>query len=338
MQIAQGPTGFHIARDKSRDPFLARLTGVYTLIPTDVEPGHQYAGMKAYTNLYSFTEQIFDASAGVPLDAQPGRQTVLTGGYPTSCFALEASNALLQVHAGDLPNGYSQLGPYVEMRLKGIVGGVPVYQFDHSAPSWGVVEVLDVNGYTVAQAISGQGLNIIDQPDCYACLILAGRWAGAYGWAAATNALTSGEGSGLIQRVTPVCSASYFGYWLFDTPQQPPLSSTQPFYPVFQLIWQCPFNYVQTVGGITGILASEPNFILDAEYIQFGPPSADTTPTLSPEPTKAALTQLAIQYGGAPYQGATGTDPSGNMFVSGLCVNVGAGGGGGVTVSGGSFW
>ncbi len=119
LTLQESSSGFHFGVDTSREFFLARLTNVYT--PT--------GGSLANINLYSFIEQIPDPTTGIPTDFANGRQTypALTG-TPTSAYAIEANNTLLTV-PGTTPSGYSHPGPYVEMRLKNVTYGIPVYEF-----------------------------------------------------------------------------------------------------------------------------------------------------------------------------------------------------------------
>lgn len=117
----QGPGGTHLGLDTSTFPFLARLTAVYT--PTS----GRYSGV----NIYSFVEQAFDPTTGLPVDANPGRTTVgTTGAMPTSSWATEANNNVLTV-PGPTPAGYANPGPYVEVRLTSLANGVPVFEFDY---------------------------------------------------------------------------------------------------------------------------------------------------------------------------------------------------------------
>ena len=119
LLMQQSPSGFQLGLDTSRDFFLARLTSVYTVS----------SGPQAGLNLYSFIEQLFDPDTGAPVDNITGRQTypALTG-TPTSAYAIEDNNTLLTV-PGSTPTGFVSPGPYVEMRLKGSLDGVPVYEF-----------------------------------------------------------------------------------------------------------------------------------------------------------------------------------------------------------------
>lgn len=97
-------------------PFLARLTSVQV-----------GTGSQANLQMYGFTEQVFDPSTGFPTDASPART-----GSPANTgdtYAVEASNIALTV-PGSTPSGYSNAGPYVWLRLKGLVNGIPVYEFD----------------------------------------------------------------------------------------------------------------------------------------------------------------------------------------------------------------
>lgn len=125
--------------DIANAPFLARLVGVYTLTSSDVALTGAYYGMTAGTNLYSFVEQINEPTSGLPSDGAPGRQTTNTYGNvsgqplpvttaPTAMYALEGNNSLLAI-PGSTPAGFTNPGPYVEMRLRGMVGNVPVYEF-----------------------------------------------------------------------------------------------------------------------------------------------------------------------------------------------------------------
>lgn len=97
-------------------PFLARLTSLVA-----------GTGAQSGLNLYGFTEQVFDPATGFPADASPART-----GNPSSTgdtYALEAGNQSITV-PGSTPSGYTNPGPYVWLRLKGIVNGIPVYEFD----------------------------------------------------------------------------------------------------------------------------------------------------------------------------------------------------------------
>lgn len=127
---------FELIPSASRDgpgwaeaPFLARLTAVYTVVKNDG------TNLPVNENLYSFIEQIADASSGVPSDMLGGRQTSVNAitNIPFDSWAVEINNALLTVPGGAVP-GSSQAGPFVEMRLKGLARGVPVYEFGWPSP------------------------------------------------------------------------------------------------------------------------------------------------------------------------------------------------------------
>lgn len=105
-------------------PFLARLTRVYT--PT--------SGAQAGINLYAFVEQTLDPATGIPADASPARQTSPPTGQPTAAYAIELNNTLLAV-PGSTPPGFPNPGPYVSMRLKGVAGAAPVYEFAGPPPT-----------------------------------------------------------------------------------------------------------------------------------------------------------------------------------------------------------
>lgn len=100
--------------------FLARLTSV--------QAG---SGGQAGLWIYGFTEQAFDVSTGIPADASTPRTDNLSTAGTT--YALENENVFLNV-PGVTPAGYGNPGPYVEMRLRGIVDGSPIYEFSHCCP------------------------------------------------------------------------------------------------------------------------------------------------------------------------------------------------------------
>lgn len=102
-------------------PFLARLTAVAS-----------GSGGQANWWLYSFREQGWDSN-GFPVDLNPGRN-----GSPSSGYAFEVNNTLLTV-PGTTPTGFTNPGPYVWMKLKGVVGGIPVYEFEAPSTSSGGV-------------------------------------------------------------------------------------------------------------------------------------------------------------------------------------------------------
>lgn len=119
--------------------FLARLVGVYTLTSSDVAVTGNYYGMTAGAYLYSFVEETYDPVTGLPVDAAPGRQTSNASGLvgsqsepvgaaPLAMFALELSNNLLTIPA-PTPTGYTNPGPYVWMRQRGVVGSTASYEF-----------------------------------------------------------------------------------------------------------------------------------------------------------------------------------------------------------------
>jgi hypothetical protein len=56
---------------------------------------------------------------------------------------------------GSTPPGYTNAGPYVEMRFKGMVEGVPVYEFTYTTPS--SVSASSVSGNS-DYVLSGSGL------------------------------------------------------------------------------------------------------------------------------------------------------------------------------------
>lgn len=112
-----GPTWFDA-------PFLARLTSFVT-----------GTGAQAGLNLYGFIEQNFDPATGLPVDTPGGRQDDLQTNK--MCYALEVDNSLvpgLTSTPASAPTFTTPLpsplpAPYVDMRLRGIVNGSPVYEF-----------------------------------------------------------------------------------------------------------------------------------------------------------------------------------------------------------------
>lgn len=137
--------------------FRARLTSVYTLTSTDVSGGHSWAGMTAGTNIYAFVEETCDPATGLPVDANPGRQSYPAGSStPTSGFAIEVNNANLTV-PGSTPTGYTNAGPYVWMRLRETVLSVPVYEFQ--VPPLSYLSATCAN-YTMTSSWANVGLSL----------------------------------------------------------------------------------------------------------------------------------------------------------------------------------
>ena len=213
-----------------------------------------------------------------------------------------------------------------------------------SSETWAAVTIYGTTSYNFTPNPTGDNLQ-----DFFPCYIQGGmdstRVNLAFpnaGWCVpAATRPTPGD------YVTPNQDLLYFGYFLGTTTTKPPNDNNSGLtqWPVFQLTWVPPFEYVTFASDPVpqqyyGLLQSEPNLILDGINILFGPPNRSTTPVLTPPPTQNAYTNLSIQYGGGPYGGATGTDGVGNMFVSGLCVVVGGqgGGGGGGTNDYGTFY
>jgi hypothetical protein len=122
VKVVTGPAGTHISIDTTYEPFLARLTS-------------SVAGTGSQTGLtlYGFIEQQLDGSTGIPSDFTTGRQDNLSGAANT--YALEWENQSVTV-PGSTPSGFTNAGPYVEMQLRQIVNGAPVYGF--AAPAGGV--------------------------------------------------------------------------------------------------------------------------------------------------------------------------------------------------------
>ncbi len=151
LTLQESSSGFHFGVDTSKEFFLARLTNVYT--PT--------GGSLANINLYSFIEQIPDPTTGIPTDFANGRQTypALTG-TPTSAYAIEANNTLLTV-PGTTPSGYSHPGPYVEMRLKNVTYGLPVYEFLYTPGSSSISYLTSTSGnFTLSTSYANVGLSV----------------------------------------------------------------------------------------------------------------------------------------------------------------------------------
>lgn len=224
--------------------------------------------------------------------------------------------------------------------------------------NWALLEIQGKTPQTLPEVGTGLG------PISYPAASVVGKDQGQYVWAT-MDSVNAPSG---IQYSTPTDGGLYMGFFSGTTtvpppqvappppsPGSPPPPPSTTSYDIFQLLWAIPFNYISTLdnsGNATGsysVLAAEPSFIVDSLNIYFGPPNelSSTAPPLNPVASTTDTVNLFIQFGGGPYQGATGTDGMGNQFISGLCVNVGAGQGGGSggggggpagPIDGGSYW
>lgn len=127
-------------------PFLARLTSVA-------------AGTGGQSNWwkYAWIEQAWDTN-GFPVDANPARK-----GTTTSSYAFEVNNTLLTV-PGTTPTGFTNPGPYVWMRLKGVVAGIPVYEFDAGQSSGTTTQWVKVTSITSSTITIGSGGTVTAYP------------------------------------------------------------------------------------------------------------------------------------------------------------------------------
>lgn len=330
-------------------PFLARLTGVYT--PT--------TGTQTGINLYSFIEQSFDPTTGIPFDLPAGRQTYPPPPYnpaldyvPTSAYAIEVNDALITVPSSS-PAGYPA-GPFVEMRLKGVVEGVPVYEFSYSAASPEVITlacITSTDSQTVV-ANGAKGWPCVTLPLTQASGFIISPGSGLVGWS--TGGL---QQNGWIvtspQNYTPIWNAVYRVVPL-EGASGTQINSDIDGKPLWFLEYQVPYAETETAATFldhpsetVGVFAPihEPsgnNFVADTgitmgtDWIALGlGPTGVGTGGL---PVQAIDLYIASNYPsvvpGTVYKGATGTDGIGNIFASGLCVTVGGQGGGGTSGTG----
>lgn len=343
-------------------PFLARLTSVAT-----------GTGTQAGLYLYGFVEQTFDPTTGLPQDASPAR----TGDPATATYAVEVDNQLVPgltatppttpLPAWTTPLPSPMPYPYAWMRLKGVVNGAPVYEFE--LPAMGLQWVKPTSGTLANITLSGG--------------VIQGYQAQLLIWSSLTGSLSPGAAvwiTGINAEIPadtlPAFQCRYFGadtsgkgIWTFAMPL-PLASATQAgiaslgsvgtaqvlgvgakvvqdsasnFYRI-RLFPQSGAAFGLTHGSLDGpivglekpISGATSNLYLVSDF-------QTSNPTLFLVPDNGATHQIA--YGiqradGVQFRGFTGTGGAGDGFVGGICVAAGGGGSslviGTTTISGGT--
>ena len=324
--------------------FLARLTSVYTLTSSDVQAGATYAGMTAGTNLYSFVEQTLDPKTGLPIDAQPGRRSYpVAPSVPTSAFAIEDNNASIPM-PGSTPTGFTNPGPYVQVRSKGTVNSVQVYQFSYSAPSTPAASqsFAIIKAHGLANPSSASGVLI------YPALVVPSGNVPAISLTQVESSATNGwVRLYTLGGLSSEAPSPYFWYPVISDAGDVGMVETAgpDGKPIYRTELQSPYSYVQAPNtftdhpgdlgyGFGGIVYSAYNLNAPTSELIAGPGwfSFGTLPSGTwSGGSNVATVDLYINApfpqnpSATAYKGATGTDSIGNQFVSGLNVAIGSG-------------
>lgn len=350
LRVTRGSEGDHLSLDTSGEIFLARLT--------TVQAG---AGDLASLWLYGFKEQAFDPNTGIPLDAQPGRQDNLS--TLASSYALENGNQLLTV-PGDTPTGFVNPGPYVWMRRRKAEGGSPIYEFGgmaggathYFAALWTQVGVMlhpndGVWIYPVMVGTSPVDFNAASPgwlqwpSDCPPQMF---QMVNGY-QSSQTYAVAPTGGSHDYYDLFPPAIAQLGG----PLPSQ--WDATLPIYAAesqtpYAVIWPTPPGAwpPNADGSYTGYFLANQGLVLDSPYLVLGANQAGVIGgVLGNNPVVPGANfqlYLEAQSGAgsqAMYQGQSGSDGVGNIFLNGINVSLGAGSAGPPspgTLDGGSLW